>query len=155
MKKLAIIAMMLLATGTMKAQEIYNYLLDKSEQVINNPNSSDFDLKVAQFKYTAMRYFRKNIIQQKGSISAQWLNEQAVSLNEFVTNYLAELAKNSHADEKTRKEIIMKYCTASRKYTLFKKVDKEESEAFISDNGGYTPFCLNTDWVKALNSMKE
>ena len=83
--------MMLLATGTMKAQEVYDYLLDKSEQVINDPESKEFDLKVAQFKATAMRYFRKNIIKQEGSISSQWLDEQALALNEFVTNYLMEL----------------------------------------------------------------
>ncbi len=155
MKKLAIIAMMLLATGSMKAQEVYDYLLDKSEQVINNPNSKEFDLKIAQFKATAMRYFRRNIIQQEGSISAQWLDEQALALEMFVTNYLQELSKNSHTEAKTRKSIVMKYCDASRNHAMFKKADKKESEAFIIDKGGYTPFCLNTNWVEALNSMKE
>ncbi len=155
MKKLAIIAMMLLATGTMKAQEVYDYLLDKSEQVINDPNSNEFNLKVAQFKATAMRYFRKNIIQQEGSISAQWLDEQALALEMFVTNYLQELSKNSHVEAKTRKAIIMKYCDASRNHAMFKNADKKESEAFIIDKGGYTPFCLNTNWVEALAETKE
>ncbi len=155
MKKLVLIAMVLLATSSAKAQEIYDYLLDKAELVINNPNSSEFDLKVAQFKFTAMRYFRKNIIQQEGGISAQWLDEQALALNEFVTNYLMDLSKNSHLNEKARKAIVMRYCEASRNHAMFKNADKKESEAFIVDKGGYTPFCLNTNWVEAVNSMKE
>lgn len=155
MKKLSIIVMMLLATGSMKAQEVYDYLLDKSEQVINNPESQEFDLKVAQFKATAMRYFRKHIIQQEGSISSQWLDEQALALNEFVTNYLMELSKNSHTEGKARKAIIMKYCKASRNHAMFRDVDKQESETFIVDKGGYTPFNLNTNWVEALAETKE
>lgn len=154
MKKLGIIAMMLLMTGTMKAQEVYDYLLDKSEQVINDPESKEFDQKVALFKTTAMRYFRKNIILQEGGISGQWLDEQALALNEFVTNYLMELSQNSDAENKARKAIIMKYCKASMNHAMFKDADKKESEAFITDKGGYTPFCLNTNWVEALAETK-
>ncbi len=145
----------MMGTCTMQAQEVYDYLLDKSEQIIDNPQSKDFDLKIAQFKVTAMRYFRKHIIQQEGSISSIWLDEQALALNEFVTNYLIELAKNSHATEKTRMKIVLKYCRASENHAMFKKVDKEEAEAFISDKGGYTPFSLNTNWVEALAEAKD
>lgn len=146
--------LLMMGTCTMQAQEVYDYLLDKSEQIIDNPQSKDFDLKIAQFKVTAMRYFRKHIIQQEGSISSIWLDEQALALNEFVTNYLIELAKNSHATEKTRMKIVLKYCRASENHAMFKKVDKEEAEAFISDKGGYTPFSLNTNWVEALAEAK-
>ena len=156
MKKFFIIALLLTATTTkINAQEIYDYLLDKSEQVINNPESKDFDLKVAQFKNTAMRYFRKNIILQEGSVSSTWLDEQALALNEFVTNFLVELSQNSNSSDETRKKIIMHYCKACTNHTLFKNADKEEAESFISDKGGYTPFCLNTNWVEALAESKE
>ena len=146
--------MMLLATGTMKAQEVYDYLLDKSEQVINDPESKEFDLKVAQFKATAMRYFRKNINKQEGSISSQWLDEQALALNEFVTNYLMELSNNSHAENKARKAIVMKYCKACLNHAMFKDADRQECEVFVVDKGGYTPFSLNTNWVEALAETK-
>ena len=97
MERLFIFALLMTAaTANIKAQEIYDYLLDKSEQVINNPESKDFDLKIAQFKATAMRYFRKKIILQEGSVSSTWLDEQALALNEFVTNYLVELSQNSN-----------------------------------------------------------
>lgn len=156
MKKFFIIALLLTATTTkINAQEIYDYLLDKSEQVINNPESKDFDLKVAQFKNTAMRYFRKNIILQEGSVSSTWLDEQALALNEFVTNFLVELSQNSNSSDETRKKIIMHYCKACANHTLFKNADKEEAESFISDKGGYTPFCLNTNWVEALAESKK
>lgn len=154
MKKLGIIAMMLFMAGAMKAQDVYDYLLDKSEQVINDPASQEFDLKVAQFKAAAMRYFRKNIIQQEGGISGQWLDEQALALNEFVTDYLMELSQNSGAENKARKAIIMKYCRASLNHAMFKDADKKESEIFVIDKKGYTPFCLNTNWVEALAEVK-
>jgi hypothetical protein len=156
MKKIFVIAMLLTATITkISAQEIYDYLLDKSEQVIDNPESKDFDLKVAQFKVTAMRYFRKNIILQEGSVSSTWLDEQALALNEFVTSYFVELSQNGNSSDETRKKIIMRYCKSSANHTLFKNVDKEEAEFFVSDKGGYTPFCLNTNWVEALAESKE
>ena len=50
MKKLFIILLLALGTSTVQGQEIYDYLLDKSEQVINNPESKDMELKIAQFK---------------------------------------------------------------------------------------------------------
>ncbi|MDE5560623.1 MAG: hypothetical protein K2J00_02285 [Bacteroidaceae bacterium] len=156
MKKIFIIAIfMATAAGSAQAQEIFDYLLDKNELVINDAESSDFDLKVAQFKFTAMRYFRKNIIQQEGSISSAWLDEQALALNEFVTNYLMELSQNSNADEKTRKAIVLRYCRASWNHAMFKKADKKEAEAFVRDKGGYTPFSLNTNWVEALAETKK
>lgn len=156
MKKIFVIAMLLTATITqISAQEIYDYLLDKSEQVIDNPESKDFDLKVAQFKVTAMRYFRKNIILQEGSVSSTWLDEQALALNEFVTSYFVELSQNGNSSDETRKKIIMRYCKSSANHTLFKNVDKEEAEFFVSDKGGYTPFCLNTNWVEVLAEIKD
>jgi hypothetical protein len=155
MKKLIIMTLLMMGTCTMQAQEVYDYLLDKSEQIIDNPQSKDFDLKIAQFKVTAMRYFRKHIIQQEGSISSTWLDAQALALNEFVTNYLIELSQNSLATEKVRKELVMKYCNASENHAMFKKVDAEEAELFIYDKGGYTPFSLNTNWVEALEETKK
>ncbi|MBR2458075.1 MAG: hypothetical protein IKB39_02005 [Bacteroidaceae bacterium] len=156
MERLFIFALLMTAaTANIKAQEIYDYLLDKSELVINNPESKDFDLKIAQFKATAMRYFRKKIILQEGSVSSTWLDEQALALNEFVTNYLVELSQNSNGSNEIRKNIIMRYCKASANHTLFNNVDKEEAESFIYDKGGYTPFCLNTNWVEALAESKD
>ena len=156
MERLFIFALLLTAaTANIRAQEIYDYLLDKSELVINNPESKDFDLKVAQFKVTAMRYFRKKIILQEGRVNSTWLDEQALALNEFVTNYLVELSQNSNGSNEIRKKIIMRYCKASANHTLFNNVDKEEAESFISDKGGYTPFCLNTNWVEALAESKD
>lgn len=156
MERLFIFALLLTAaTANIRAQEIYDYLLDKSELVINNPESKDFDLKVAQFKVTAMRYFRKKIILQEGRVNSTWLDEQALALNEFVTNYLVELSQNSNGSNEIRKKIIMRYCKASANHTLFNNVDKEEAESFIYDKGGYTPFCLNTNWVEALAESKD
>lgn len=140
---------------SIQAQEVYDYLLDKTELVLNDPASQDFDLKIAQFKNTAMRYFRKHIILKQGSVSSTWLDEQALALNEFVTNYLIELSQNSHTTSITRKKIVMRYCSACMNHPLFKDIDKEEAEVFMYDKTGYTPFCLNTDWVKAVAQTKE
>lgn len=155
MKKIIFAAILLMTCVNIQAQEVYDYLLDKAEQVVNNPESKDFDLKVAQFKSTAMRYFRKKIIERDGSVSVVWLDEQALALNEFVTNFLMELSQNSNATENQKKKIIMRYCKASEAHPLFKEVDMEEAKSFVYDNGGYTPFNLNTNWVEALQESKE
>lgn len=155
MKKLIMVMLLVISASTAQAQEIYDYLLDKAEQVVNDPASKEIELKIAQFKSTALRYFRKKIIEQEGSISSTWLDAQALALNEFVTNYLIELSQNSLATEKVRKELVMKYCNASENHAMFKKVDTEEAELFIYDKGGYTPFSLNTNWVEALEETKK
>lgn len=156
MKKTFLLAFFLIMISTqIKAQEVYDYLLDKSELVINNTQSNAFDRKVAEFKIAAMSYFRKNIILRDGAVSSTWLDEQALALNEFVTNYLMELSQNSGAKENDRKKIIMRYCLASNKFPLFKKVNKKEADAFLRDKEGYTPFTLNTDWMKALEETKK
>ena len=150
MKKLIMVMLLAISASTAQAQEIYDYLLDKAEQVVNDPASKEIELKIAQFKSTALRYFRKKIIEQEGSISSTWLDAQALALNEFVTNYLMELSLKSGAKDNERKKIIMRYCLASNKYPLFENVNKKDADAFLHDKEGYTPFTLNTDWIKAL-----
>lgn len=151
MKKIIFLALFfIIASAQIKAQEVYDYLLDKSELVINNTQSNTFDRKIAEFKIAAMTYFRKNIILRDGAVSSVWLDEQALALNEFVTNYLMELSLKSGAKDNERKKIIMRYCLASNKYPLFENVNKKDADAFLHDKEGYTPFTLNTDWIKAL-----
>lgn len=61
-----------------------------------------------------------------------------------------ELSLKSGAKDNERKKIIMRYCLASNKYPLFENVNKKDADVFLHDKEGYTPFTLNTDWIKAL-----
>ena len=47
------VMLLAISASTAQAQEIYDYLLDKADQVVNDPASKEIELKIAQFKSTA------------------------------------------------------------------------------------------------------
>ena len=69
MERLFIFALLMTAaTANIKAQEIYDYLLDKSELVINNPESKDFDLKIAVMTDVGRTDYKRDILKKEDSV---------------------------------------------------------------------------------------
>ncbi len=151
MKKLLIALVMMGAASTMNAQEVFNYLLDKSEKIVNNPKASDFDLKVNQFKVTALRYIPTTGIKMKGGVSTEFMDVQAYSMNAFILSYFKALQTTPEAG---RKDCIMRYVKATRENPLYEDKDIENTEAFVNDPGGYTPFSINVNWENALAAIE-
>lgn len=150
MKAIRLIALALIVmAGAQKiqAQEVFNIILQNAETVINNPNASDLETKINQFKVTALRYIPTKAIKLNGGIQADVLDIQAYSLNVFISDYLEALRKTSQAN---RKNVVMVFVNATRKYPLFDDKDRETTEAFVKDPGGFTPFSINVNWEKAL-----
>lgn len=146
--KTALLAISLMgAAQNIEAQEVYDIVEKSAQSVINNPNANDFDLKVNQFKLTALHYVRNKGIKLHGGIQSDMLDMQAYCLNVFLTDYLTALKKATAAE---RKNVIMVFVNATRKYPLYDDKDRETTEAFVKDPGGFTPFSINVNWEKAM-----
>lgn len=136
------------AMAQSESGDVFNYVLQKSENIINNPNASDFELKVNQFKVTALRYVPTAGIRIYGQANTEVMDLQAVYLNEFITKYFTAIRKTTA--DKERKDCIMKFVKATRNNPLYDDKDREATEAFVNDPGGFTPFSINVNWQKAV-----
>ena len=61
----------------MSAQEVYNYLLDATTNTVNNPTSTYTQVRIAQFKRTALGYLKRKAFEQMPEGTEDFLNKQA------------------------------------------------------------------------------
>ena len=138
------------ATSTVKAQEVFNAVLQKAESIVNDPNASEMDLKINQYKVTALRYIPSAGIRLYGETTTNVMDVQAYYMSVFLTDYFAAVQKTAGATESQKKDAIMKFVKATRHNPLYDDDDIENTEAFVKDPGGFTPFSLNVNWEKAV-----
>lgn len=146
------IFLLLLISGltlNMPAQEIYNYVLDTSTRIVNDPTSSFTNARIAQFKRTALVYLKNKAFESMPEVTEDFLNTQAYYLSEFVTLFINELVKSEEGAEELKKSKIRMFMDASFSNPLFNDTDTETIHAYIQEEGELTPFCLDTDWMKA------
>ncbi|MCM1108137.1 MAG: hypothetical protein NC388_03650 [Clostridium sp.] len=139
----------------LQAQQLYNTVLQKAEQVVNDPRSDEVSVKINHFKSTALRYTKKMAFEQHKSVTTQFLDLQAYYLSDFLGRFFKELSQLQDNDEKTRKNCIWEYVNITVSNPLFEHVDKNVSESFLEDKNNLTPFNLNTDWEKACQALDE
>lgn len=130
----------------MKAQEVYNMVLQSATRIVNSPTSNFNLTRIAQFKRTALTYMRDKAFEKSDSVSANFLDTQAYCLSEFTTLFFNEIFK---VEGSKRKDLIYTFMKASLECPMWNDPDKETSEAFIAADE-LTPFSLDTDWEKAL-----
>ncbi len=149
--KYMLFAIMMMGTANMvNAQEVYNIIRQKAESIVNNPRASQFDTKVNQFKLTALTYLTRKGA-KNGQMEAAVMDNQALALNIFLTNYFKEI---KNIPEKERLEVIKKYFKAAQANPMYDDNDRAITESFVSDPGGFTPFSINVNWEKALETLE-
>ena len=146
---LAVMGLMTINPGA-KAQEVVNQVVENAKLILEDPKADQFLIAVAQFKYTALQYLCTTAIKQNGGgVASDLLDQQAYSLNHFITSYFSELAKAQTQSKTAQKDIMKRYWKASSENPMFKGQDKEITESFLNDPGSITPFSINVDWEKA------
>ncbi len=146
---------MLCATN-MKGQDVFYQVVNKAKLTLEDPRANQFNINVAQFKYTSMQYLCNKAIEKNGgSVGADFLDIQAYSMNHFINSYLLELAKLQNNSDGARKDVMKKYWKASASNPMFNDPDKETTEAFMNDAKSDIPFSLDTDWEKADAAISE
>ncbi len=148
--RLTIMALCLTLAPQTRAQELFNQVVANAKNVIDDPHADPFMLSVAQFKFTAMQYLCNTAIKRNGGqVSADFLNRQAVAMNDFLTSYLRSYLQAQSIGATVQKEVIKKYWQISASNPLFGDTDLATVGAFLNDPDCITPFSLDTDWEKA------
>ncbi len=155
MKRYSLILLFALLWGVhARAQEVFNQVMNSSMLVLNDPKADALSMNVAQFKCTALQYLFNMVQKQNGGhVDADFLDNQAYSMNQFVTDFLSEL--NRAKDDGKRKEVMKRYWKASAKNPLFGDKDTETTRAFANDPDTFTPFSLDTNWQLAEKAAEE
>lgn len=156
MLKISLILLFLLSSGTtIKAQEVYNYVLNNATHTVQSPTSGFTQTRIAQFKQTALTYLRKKATETMPEVTDQFLNTQAYYMSEFITLFFHEILKSKKQDSEKKKAKIMLFMDASKSNPLFDDEDTETTDSYILEGNQLTPFSLNTDWPRAYAAAKD
>ena len=150
MKKIVLsLLTMVLAMGSLNAQNLYRTVYDKATAVVNSANASEEELQLNQFKITCLNYINMMVQKQNLKKDNYFFDAQAVSLTSFVTDFQVNLYKARAISSEKRLEVIKIYQDATLLNPLFKDTDKERTQCYVNDKNSLTPFSLDTDWEKA------
>ena len=145
---------LLLAPNTLKAQEVYNMVLENATQTVNSPSKSFTQVKIAQFKSTALVYLKKKAFENSKEVKEEFLNTQAYYLSEFIFLFFTQILKDHKLSDEERRKKIYLFMDASLSNPLFNDPDTETTQSYIKEGSELTPFSLDTDWQKAWHAAK-
>lgn len=145
---------LLLAPNTLKAQEVYNMVLENATKRVNSPSKSFTQVKIAQFKSTALVYLKKKAFENSKEVKEEFLNTQAYYLSEFIFLFFTQILKDHKLSDEERRKKIYLFMDASLSNPLFNDPDTETTQSYIKEGSELTPFSLDTDWQKAWHAAK-
>lgn len=162
-KKLFIAALMAcLGFIPMNGQEVFKEMVKENRKIADD-KSKDLEVrKIATFKHDALSYMamkvRDDVLADTTNLEfaqkiVQQLNEQSLSLHEFVNLYIKRL---TNASKKKDKETVMsQFKVASLSNPFYNDEDYDLVRAYCDNNNFITQFSLDTDWVKALEQVRK
>ena len=83
--KLFLVLCLLCLPSMVRAQDVFNYVLDNATRVVNSPTSGYTQAQIAQFKRTSLLYLQKKAFEQSETVATDLLDTQAYYLSEFLT----------------------------------------------------------------------
>lgn len=154
MKKFLLV-LMLFVGMTVQAQEVFNELRQKNKTVVENPQSSAIARGISQFKLDALNYLAIKMQEEMPDSSVYFLDNQAISMNEYVTYYIQKLVQYNEMPKALLEEMKKMFMEASKSNPLFKDKDKEMVLSYYNNGESLIRFSLDTDWEKALAYIKK
>lgn len=150
MKKIFIPLMMALLTFTnVQAQSLYKTVYEHASKIVNDPNASDEQVELNQFKVTALNYIT-NYLKKNNMVKDEYFyDSQAVNLSSFITDFYDNILKARAISTEKRIAVQNCYRQAAMKHKLFNDSDKETVNCFLEETSSLTPFSLDTDWSGA------
>lgn len=138
-----------------QAQDIFNTILDDARQTMQNTENNIVLRKIATFKWDDLRYIRDKVIQSDEEVTYKFLDDQAYYLNLFISSFIKDVLLNEQLSNKEKEKKIRLYIDATGSNPLFNDPDKGLVNAYVNDSKNqYTPFCLDTNWIKAYTAVK-
>jgi len=153
MKKFfSLLILVSLITVNASSQSLFKKIYADATAVVNNPQSSEEQIQINQFKVTALNYIKNQIDKKKLKKDEYFYDSQAVNLASFITDYQINLIKARSISAAKKTELMNCYKNATLASPLFNDADKATSHVYINDNSSLTPFSLDTDWDKAYTA---
>lgn len=162
MKKILMTAVVLLLTASANAQDVFKLLLQDAKTVAEDKSKDLETRKIATFKYDELSYMamqvRDDVLRDSTDLdffnrTVTMLNEQSFAMYEFIEFYFERLAAAKKKEE--RDIVITVFRNASINHPLFNDMDKELILSYYNNENYLTRFSLDTDWVKALATVRE
>lgn len=161
-KLLATICMMGLTAMPAAAQDVLNEIVKSSLSIVNDTTQAMEVRKVAIFKYDAMTYLRSKVMQPADLLSkdvnlsqvnddVKMLNEQAYAMNQYVDLFLKRMAETKKKNRYVVNNLFKETTYDNRK---FNDPDAELTMAYYLRDDYPIQFCLDCDWVKALEHIR-
>lgn len=129
-------------------------VLENATKTVNSPSKSFTQVKIAQFKSTALVYLKKKTFENSKEVKEEFLNTQAYYLSEFIFLFFTQILKDHKLSDDERRKKIYLFMDASLSNPLFNDPDTETTQSYIKEGSELTPFSLDTDWQKAWHAAK-
>ena len=149
-----LLALLFLTTPKAHSQEVFEAVLKSATDIVDNPNSDDAQIQIAQFKITTLTYIHRKMVELNPDASAHDLDVQAYYMSVYLTHFLSDVYKLRGASNNTRAKQLKVYIETSKNNPLFNDPDKSIVHAYIGDGESLTPFSIDTNWQKACEILK-
>lgn len=154
-KYLLLLIMACFTVSAVNAQEIYKEVvrLKTNAETLMNDTTKNMDVrKVACFKNDAL-YYLIDKAADAPDFSELELGKQANAMIEFVNTFIKRLSQEKK--KKDKNIILATYKNATTSNPLFNDPEKEVTYGYVDNEKYITQFSLDTDWVKALQTIKK
>lgn len=154
-KYLLLLIMACFTVSAANAQEIYKEVvrLKTNAETLMNDTTKNMDVrKVACFKNDAL-YYLIDKAADAPDFSELELGKQANAMIEFVNTFIKRLSQEKK--KKDKNIILATYKNATTSNPLFNDPEKEVTYGYVDNEKYITQFSLDTDWVKALQTIKK
>ena len=151
----AVVLLLLVSGSKAQAQDIYNTILSDARATADNTEANIVVRKIATFKRDDLCYIRQKAVEVLEEVSYKFLDDQAYYLNLFIQSFIQDVLLNENLTQSEKKKKIQLYIDATGSNPLFYDSDRELVNAYVNDSKNqYTPFCLDTNWIKAFEAVK-
>ena len=154
-KYLLLLIMACFTVSVANAQETYKEVvrLKTNAETLMNDTTKNMDArKVACFKNDAL-YYLIDKAADATDFSELELGKQANAMIEFVNTFIKRLSQEKK--KKDKNIILATYKNATTSNPLFNDPEKEVTYGYVDNEKYITQFSLDTDWVKALQTIKK
>lgn len=153
MKKIIVTLSLILAcTFSVNAQSVYRELRKMSQETYKK-TMSEVERSVAKFRLAALDYMGVMTSEQMKDSASITLDMQSYELFEFTETFI-KASKRIHS-KSALENLRQTFKIVSLEYPRFNEMDADVALRFINEKPAITPFCLNTDWVKATKAIRD
>lgn len=156
MKKLFLILSLAIFTAmNADAQSLYKTVRDTATKVVNNPNSKQDEIDIAQFEITVLNYIAAQVSKRGLQKTGYFYDSQAVNMKSFVDDCRYYALKANKISASKKKQVLECFKQASLNNPLFHDNDKKNAHVYVNDPKSETPFSIDTDWEKAYDQASK